>query len=137
MAKNLTGVVRRGAAVVGAVLLVVVAAPPASAAVRSSDACTHHWSGPKVCIEIHGEGVILREVVARWTNPPKGAQSATAHMREGSEEYMGTQQAHREGDALVATWRPLRESANRSSETVCVTMDGAEGRWACQDVIAR
>ncbi len=77
----------------------------------------------------------MHRVTAKWTNPG-GRQGSVAHLREGDREVMGPQQAHREGGALVASWHP-GESANRSSERVCVTMDGAEGRWACQDVIAR
>ncbi|MGW2543070.1 hypothetical protein ACWC5I_19890 [Kitasatospora sp. NPDC001574] len=89
-----------------------------------------------MCIEIHGSSIYMDRVTARWTNPPGGLTSATAHLREHGEEIIQPVTAHREGTALVAQWHP-GETSNRSSEEVCVTIDGAAGRWACQDVISR
>ncbi|MFD8705917.1 hypothetical protein ACFV1W_25480 [Kitasatospora sp. NPDC059648] len=137
MNRTLTTTRRAAAASAALALLTLPAATPATAQTRSSDACTHHWSGPKVCIEIHGSSIYMDRVVATWTNPPKDLQSATAHLREGDHETIGTQRAHRNGAGeLVAEWHPGR-SANMSSETVCVTIDGAQNRWACQDIINR
>ncbi|MQS17619.1 hypothetical protein F7Q99_36890 [Streptomyces kaniharaensis] len=128
---------RRAAAVSTALALTVLpTAAPAAAQTRSSDACTHHWSGPKICIEIYGSSIYMDRVVAKWTNPPRDLQGATAHLREGDREVIGTQQAHRVGGELVAEWHPGR-SANLSSEKVCVTIDGGQGRWACQEIINR
>jgi hypothetical protein len=122
-------------AAVAAAAVLLTTATPAAAATRNSDACTHNWSGPQICISIEGESIRMHRVTATWTNPGS-RQSATAHLREGDREVIGTRQARRVGDKLVAEWHP-GESANRSSERVCVTMDGAENRWACQDVINR
>ncbi|WP_030237523.1 hypothetical protein [Streptomyces sp. NRRL S-350] len=120
---------RSAVAVVAAVLAVsAFSAPAADAATRSASACTHR-GGPQVCIRIEGTGTHVDKVTAIWTNPPKGATDATAHLYLDGKEVHYPQKATRHGDTLSADWGWMEFSGR-----MCVDFDGVKDRRACEDV---
>lgn len=46
----------------------------AGTAAADSSACTHHFSGPQVCIRLDGKDS-WNSVTGIWTNPPKRVKS--------------------------------------------------------------
>ncbi|MEU3565422.1 hypothetical protein [Kitasatospora sp. NPDC006786] len=122
--------------VVGAALLLASwpTSAPASASTRSSDACTHNWSGPKVCISIVGHDHFARSLRAVWKNPPGDVRQSRAIVHEGPEqrEVHVRVMGRRSGDEVVAEWRDLELADGR----VCVSFADTAGVWACQDSYA-
>ncbi|MDH6130361.1 hypothetical protein [Kitasatospora sp. GP82] len=118
------------AAALAGTLLLPVPAADAAPAHRTSSACTHHLSGPQVCIRLVGRGTRQDHVIAVWANPPKGVNERTAHLYKGGGEPFVPVTGHRDGDEITADWgwMDLKPGA------VCVGFDGTEGRRACQDV---
>ena len=93
----------------------------------SSDACTHHWAGPKICVRVEGHSVWVKRLTAEWVNPPADVQSPTAYAWLNGRLQM-PKQGHRQGGRIVAFWGPFQHSG-----TVCVGFAGSKRR-ACQDV---
>lgn len=82
---------------------VLSAAAPASA---SSSACTHHWSGPQVCIRLQGRNA-WNSVTAIWTNPPKAVQTRSVRLTLNGDQLGETQTARRVGKTLSYTWSAM------------------------------
>ncbi|WP_285574066.1 hypothetical protein [Streptomyces sp. RTGN2] len=98
---------------------------PAHAA---ASACTHHFSGPQICISTNGEGGSANpgRVTTAWTNPPRDRTRATVHITEpGGFSYTLT--ARRRNGQLIASTVPgllhdgkLCARYKGSSRTACV-----------------
>jgi hypothetical protein len=100
-----------------------ITATPASA---DSSACTHHFSGPQICIRLEGRGS-TNAVTGVWTNPPAGLASRAVSLYRGGRLVDGAT-ATRSGRALAYTW-PDRDTG--SGAELCVRFQGSE-RMACQ-----
>ncbi|MER8071285.1 hypothetical protein ABTZ59_23620 [Streptomyces sp. NPDC094034] len=104
-------------------LAVSLAATPAAA---DSSACTHHFSGPQICIRLEGQGG-RNAVTGIWTNPPREVTSrAVSLFRNG--QLIDTATATRSGKALTYRWPA--EDAGTDTE-LCVKFRGSK-RIACQ-----
>lgn len=100
-----------------------LSAPPAAA---DSSACTHHFSGPQICVRLDGQGG-RNAVTALWTNPPARLGSRLVSLSRNG-QVVSTVMATRAGKVLSHTWPP----ANTGSGTeLCVRFRGSE-RVACQ-----
>ncbi|WP_431676641.1 hypothetical protein [Kitasatospora sp. KL5] len=115
-------------------LVLVTATPAASAERRSSNACTHDWSGPQVCIEIEGHDDWASRLRVRWIDPPSGKDAAEAILHEGDEqrEVHIRMPGRRQGKEIVAEWTDIRLSWGK----VCGSFAGLNA-WACQDVYGK
>ncbi|MFJ2439490.1 MULTISPECIES: hypothetical protein [unclassified Streptomyces] len=114
---------RSASALVLAGLAVVLAAAPA---VADSSACTHHFSGPQICIQLDGRGG-RNAVTGIWTNPPAGlASRAVSLYRDG--RLVDTATATRSGRALTYSW-PIADTGTDTE--LCVKFRGSR-RLACQ-----
>ncbi|MFD5030666.1 hypothetical protein ACFWM0_09635 [Streptomyces sp. NPDC058405] len=120
--------VRRPAPVLALVLAlagltVSLSAGPATA---DSTACTHHFSGPQICVRLDGHGG-RNAVTAIWTNPPARVVSrAVSLFRNGTR--VDTALATRSGKALTHTW-PSGDTGTGTE--LCVRFRGSK-RMACQ-----
>ncbi|MEV7086071.1 hypothetical protein AB0O07_09265 [Streptomyces sp. NPDC093085] len=112
----------------GLVLALAGAAVPlgATPAAADSNACTHHFSGPQICVRLEGNGA-RNSVTGIWTNPPEDVRSrAVSLLRDG--RVIDTATATRSGRALTYTW----PAGNTGSGTeLCVRFRGSQ-RLACQ-----
>jgi hypothetical protein len=100
-----------------------LSAPPAAA---DSSACTHHFSGPQICVRLDGRGG-RNAVTALWTNPPERLRSRLVSLsRDG--QVISTAPATRAGKALRHTWPPADTG---DGTELCVRFRGSE-RIACQ-----
>jgi len=103
---------------------------PAHAA---ASACTHHLSGPQICISTTGESGSANPGIVHtaWTNPPRGRNSATVHITEpGGQTYTLT--ARRRGDRLIASFTPGIQADGK----LCARYHGSH-RTACVRIIDR
>lgn len=103
---------------------------PAHAA---ASACTHHFSGPQVCISTDGDAGSENpgRVTTAWTNPPRGKRTATVHITEpGGMRYTLT--ARRSRGQLIASFTP---GALRDGK-LCARYQGSS-RTACVQIIDR
>ncbi|WP_148587813.1 hypothetical protein [Streptomyces sp. WAC01526] len=80
-------------------LLTVAAAVPAAA---DTSSCTHHFTGPQVCIRLEGRNH-LNSATAIWTNPSPGTKHRKVTLFVKGRRF-STVQAHRVGDTLSHTW---------------------------------
>ncbi|QXE38230.1 hypothetical protein KQY30_32355 [Streptomyces sp. GMY02] len=105
------------------VALSLLTAPPAAA---DSSACTHHFSGPQICIRLDGEGG-RNAVTGIWTNPPAHVASRSVILfRNG--RFVDRALATRSGRALTHGW----PTAHTGTEVeLCVKFRGSR-RMACQ-----
>lgn len=117
--------------VLAAVSMITAAAVPAQAA---ASACTHHWSGPQICISTTGEGGSVNpgRVTAAWTNPPRGTKSARVRfvLPDGF-TYTLTAHRSRRGQ-LVVSDHPGMQPTGR----LCVRFE-VSSRRACVEIIDR
>ncbi|WP_446041196.1 hypothetical protein [Streptomyces sp. SID1121] len=98
----------------------------ATPAAADSSACTHHFSGPQICVRLDGRGA-TNAVTGIWTNPPAHVGSrAVSLYRNG--RLAGTATATRSGKVLMYTW-PTHHTG-RDTE-LCVKFRGSR-RMACQ-----
>ncbi|RDG33456.1 hypothetical protein [Streptomyces corynorhini] len=104
-------------------LTVSLAAAPAAA---DSSACTHHFSGPQICIRLEGQGG-QNSVTGIWTNPPADLASRDVSLHRGGRR-VATATATRSGKALTHTW-PTGDTGTGTE--LCVKFKGSE-RMACQ-----
>lgn len=114
-----------------AAVLLAVSEMPAQAA---ASACTHHWSGPQICISTTGESGSPNpgRVSTAWTNPPAKRKTATVHITEpGGLSY--TKTARRSKGQLIASFWPYR---SMSDGKLCARYDGSS-RTACVQIINR
>ncbi|MFF8963220.1 hypothetical protein ACF1BK_10815 [Streptomyces globisporus] len=90
---------------------------PAHAA---ASACTHHLSGPQVCISTNGASGSENpgRVTTAWTNPPEGRRTATVHITEpGGQRYTltgYTPEERTEGGALLMSNHGMYGPGGRS-----------------------
>ncbi|WP_428949850.1 hypothetical protein [Streptomyces sp. cg35] len=116
----------RTAAAVAAVMCasVITTASPAAA---DSSACTHHFSGPQVCIRLvgHNGG---NSATGFWSNPPKSVKSRAVYLTLNGHNYGSPSTAKRVGKTISYTW----SSFDMDTDTkVCVRFKGIN-RIACQ-----
>ncbi|MFJ4126119.1 hypothetical protein ACIP3U_32955 [[Kitasatospora] papulosa] len=103
---------------------------PAHAA---ASACTHHLSGPQICISTTGESGSANpgRVHTAWTNPPANRSSARVYITEpGGQTYTLT--ARRHGSRLVASFTPGIQADGK----LCARYHGSR-RTACVQIIDR
>lgn len=103
---------------------------PAHAA---ASACTHHFSGPQVCISTDGPSGSENpgRVTTAWTNPPRDRTSATVHITE-PDGHRYTLTAHRHRGQLIATFTPSALPDGK----LCARYQGSS-RTACVQIIDR
>ncbi|MFF5565366.1 hypothetical protein ACFY7Z_10130 [Streptomyces sp. NPDC012623] len=114
---------RSALALVLACLAVPLSAAPA---VADSSACTHHFSGPQICIRLVGQGG-RNAVTAIWTNPPADLASREVSLHRGG-QLVDTATATRSDRALTHTW-PTGDTGTGTE--LCVKFRGSQ-RMACQ-----
>ncbi|MEV7867255.1 hypothetical protein AB0P17_14410 [Streptomyces sp. NPDC088124] len=118
---------RTPAALALCLVLAAVAVPlSATPAVADSSACTHHFSGPQICIRLEGRGA-RNSVTGIWTNPPEEIASRPVSLLANG-RHVGTATAVRSGKALTHTWPP---GDTGSGTELCVRFRGSQ-RLACQ-----
>ncbi|MFI8769395.1 hypothetical protein ACIGN6_31450 [Streptomyces sp. NPDC053792] len=77
--------------------------PTASPAAADSSSCTHHWSGPQICIRLEGRNN-WNSATAIWTNPPKNVKSRTVWLTVNGRRYGGTERATKVGKTISYRW---------------------------------
>ncbi|MFG3496355.1 hypothetical protein [Streptomyces sp. NPDC047928] len=99
---------------------------PAAPAAASANACTHHLSGPQICIRLDGRNG-WNSITAIWTNPPERLTRREVTLyRDG--ERLATATAKRSGKTLRHTWPTM----NTGTDTeLCVAFKGSR-RLACE-----
>lgn len=111
-----------GAAALAAAIILPTSAPAAA----DASACTHHFSGPQVCIRLEGSGA-WNSVTAIWNNPPSNVKRRQVHMYiDGRLDE--TETAKRVGDTLSYTWSTFQTD---TSTKICVRFKGSQ-RTACE-----
>ncbi len=105
------------------VLLPVATAGPAAA---DTSACTHHFSGPQVCIRLEGRNH-SNSVTAIWTNPSRGTKHRKVSLYMNGRHF-STAQAHRVGSTLSHTWGRFDTGTDTK---LCVKFAGIS-RMACE-----
>ncbi|WP_437065304.1 hypothetical protein [Streptomyces sp. enrichment culture] len=110
----------------GVALAVACVIPTATPAAADSSACTHHWSGPQVCIRMEGRNG-WNAVTAIWTNPPKSTTSWKVWLTQDGSRVGGTQTARRQGKTLSYTWSTFQQGTDAK---MCVHFKGIN-RVAC------
>ncbi|MFB8085992.1 hypothetical protein [Streptomyces sp. NPDC055992] len=120
----------RSLVVAAAALVSAAGAVPAQAA---ASACTHHWSGPQICISTDGEQGSANpgHVTTAWTNPPKHLRTATVHIKE-PDGFQYTVKAHRVRGQLIASFTPGLMDDGK----LCARYAGSS-RMACVQIINR
>lgn len=98
----------------------------ATPAAADSSACTHHFSGPQICVRLDGRGA-TNAVTGIWTNPPADVGSREVSLYRNG-RLADTARATRSGKALMYTW-PTHHTG-RDTE-LCVKFRGSR-RTACQ-----
>ncbi|MFB8027264.1 MULTISPECIES: hypothetical protein [unclassified Streptomyces] len=115
---------------VTALALAVSLDVPAHAA---ASACTHHLSGPQICMSTTGESGSANPgtVSTAWTNPPANRSSARVYITEpGGQRYALT--TRRRGGRLVASFTPGIQADGK----LCARYQGSS-RTACVQIIDR
>ncbi|PRH77202.1 hypothetical protein C6N75_21550 [Streptomyces solincola] len=102
---------------------VVSSATPAAA---DTSACTHHWSGPQVCIRMEGRNG-WNKITAIWTNPPRAAKTRTVYLTQDGQQVGHQHTARRKGKTLSYTWSAFEQGTNAK---MCVRFRGID-RVAC------
>jgi len=100
--------------------------PTATPAAASTSACTHHWSGPQVCVRITGRNE-WNSVTAIWTNPPRKTKSRSVQLYSNGHRLFRPEKAHRVGNTLSYTWSAFDTGAHTR---LCVKFAGVN-RVAC------
>ncbi|MGW0315393.1 hypothetical protein [Streptomyces flavidovirens] len=106
-----------------AVPLVMTTAGPAAA---DSSACTHHFSGPQICIRLDGKDS-WNSVTGIWANPPKRVKSRAVTLHWDGKRF-DTATAKRVGKSLSYTWSNLQTGTDTK---LCVKFKGSN-RMACE-----
>lgn len=119
---------------VGITATVLVSAVSLPAAHAAASACTHHLSGPQICISTNGEGGSANpgRVTTAWTNPPANRTTATVRITE-PDGFSYTIKAHRSRGQLIASVTPGRLM---DDGRLCARYAGS-GRTACVQIINR
>lgn len=103
--------------------LTITTAEPAAA---DSSACTHHFSGPQICIRLQGRND-WNSVTGIWTNPPKHIKNRAVTLYWNGDRF-STATATRVGKTLSYTWTTLQTGTHA---TLCVKFKGSN-RTACE-----
>lgn len=98
-------------------------APPATA---DSSACTHHWSGPHICIRLKGHNG-WNSAIGIWVNPPARVKARTVSLY-GKGNLFDTAVAKRVGRTLSHTWSSMQTGTDTR---LCVQFKGSK-RMACE-----
>ncbi len=106
-----------------ALACVIPAATPAAA---DTSACTHHWSGPQVCVRLEGRNH-WNSVTAIWVNPPRSARARTVRLTLHGRQLGRAETARRVGTTLSYTWSGFDTGTGTK---VCVQFAGIS-RVAC------
>lgn len=111
-----------------AAAFVLSAAGPAAA---DASACTHHFSGPQVCIRLEGNN-FWNTPTAIWTNPPKNVNTRQVTLYVHGTPYAvgNPSTAMRVGKTLSHTWSRDQFDADAK---LCVRFKGID-RTACEYV---
>ncbi|MFJ4713882.1 hypothetical protein [Streptomyces sp. NPDC088785] len=126
----------RGAVTASALALAVVAALAQGGPAAATEAaparvdrssCTHHWSGPQICIRMTGDALRTR-VVGFWSNPPGSVRSRTTWLASDGRRITSVARATRVGKTVSFTW----SGADYRGRKICVRFRGIN-RTACQD----
>ncbi|MYV47801.1 hypothetical protein [Streptomyces sp. SID2888] len=88
----------------GAALALAVVVPSAAPAAADSSACTHHWSGPQVCIRLEGRNG-WNSVTGIWVNPPTQVKTRTVRLFLDGHQLNSAQTARRVGTTLSYHWQ--------------------------------
>ncbi len=110
-----------------AALALTVVVPAATPAAADSSACTHHLSGPQVCIRLEGRNH-WNSVTAIYVNPPRSAKSRTVRLTLNGDQLGRAQKARRVGKTISYTWSGFDTG---TGVTVCVRFTGID-RVACE-----
>lgn len=112
-----------------AAAFVLSTAGPAAA---DSSSCTHHFSGPQICVRLEGSDV-WNTPVAIWVNPPKGVKTRQVSLYLNGEMPRfrnNPARATRVGKTLSYSWgRAQWEPEDR----ICVRFKDID-RVACERV---
>ncbi|WP_330461534.1 hypothetical protein OIB37_34495 [Streptomyces sp. NBC_00820] len=100
--------------------------PCAAPAAADSSACTHHWSGPQVCVRLQGRNS-YNSVTAIWTNPPKATKKRGVRLTLDGDQLGVVQTARRVGGTISFTWSTMDTDTDTK---VCVRFTGIN-RVAC------
>ncbi|MDT0432909.1 hypothetical protein RM649_35495 [Streptomyces sp. DSM 41770] len=115
-------------------VVAVLAVSPGTPAQAAASACTHHFSGPQVCISTTGASGSANpgRVTASWTNPPRSLTRSTVRITEpGGFSYTLT--ARRHDGQIVASTVPGRMMRDGR---LCARFAGSD-RTACVQIIQR
>ncbi len=110
----------------GMVLALAAVLPNAVPAAADTSSCTHHWSGPQVCIRLDGRNG-WNAVTAIWTNPPKKAKTRAVRLFLDGRQYGSAETARRVRGTLSHTWAGFEQGTDVK---VCVKFSGIK-RVAC------
>lgn len=102
-----------------------VVIPSAGPAVADTSSCTHHWSGPQVCIRLEGRNA-YNKVTGIWTNPPKSVKHRKVTLYWNGKVF-GTKTAHRVGRTVSYSWGTMDTGTHTK---LCVKFAGSS-RMAC------
>ncbi|MEU0074086.1 hypothetical protein ABZ027_31795 [Streptomyces sp. NPDC006332] len=100
--------------------------PAATPAAADTSSCTHHWSGPQVCIRMKGRNG-WNSVTAIWANPPKSAKTRKVWLTQDGNRLGNTQTARRKGETISYTWSSFQQGTDVK---MCVHFKGIS-RVAC------
>ncbi|MET9365809.1 hypothetical protein ABZX93_33540 [Streptomyces sp. NPDC006632] len=100
--------------------------PTATPATADTSACTHHWSGPQICIRVEGRND-WNSVTGIWVNPPRGERSRAVRLTLNSRQLGQPQTARRVGSTLSYHWSAFDTGTGTK---VCVRFDRIN-RLAC------
>ncbi|WP_331718697.1 hypothetical protein [Streptomyces sp. NBC_00212] len=106
-----------------ALACVIPAAAPAAA---DGSACTHHWSGPQVCVRLEGRNH-WNAVTAIWVNPPRSERSRPVRLTLHGRQLGPVETARRVGSTLSYSWSAFDTGTDTK---VCVQFVGIS-RVAC------
>ncbi|MFV5995857.1 hypothetical protein ACNPQM_26395 [Streptomyces sp. NPDC056231] len=110
----------------GAALALALVIPSAAPAAADTSACTHHWSGPQVCIRLEGRNE-WNSVTGVWVNPPKRVHARNVRLFLDGNQFGSAQTARRVGRTLSYHWSGFDTGTDVK---VCVRFEGI-GRVAC------
>ncbi|MET8218086.1 hypothetical protein [Streptomyces hirsutus] len=110
----------------GAALALACIVPAATQAAADTSSCTHHWSGPQVCIRMEGRND-WNSVTAIWTNPPKSVTKRTMWLTQDGSRVGSKKTARRKGKTLSYTWSSFQQGTDAK---MCVHFKGIS-RVAC------
>lgn len=112
----------------GAVVLAVavVFGPMAPPVAADSSACTHHWSGPQICVRLKGRNG-WNSITGIWTNPPSRVKTRTVSLYWNG-AFFDKAVAKRVGGTLSHTWSSMQTGTDTR---LCVKFKGSR-RMACE-----